>query len=196
MVSAFQDDKRGFGLPLAADELARVNDRRQLEGRKPLEETPGLRFLLPSKNREGYWGFADSEQQTIDITDCLEEIESGKQLAIDVDNSAGHAKYLPDRLHVQNMNVKYGGKQKAVRNSVMIEGWLDQRRAKMYLNDGEWSTKFDAVLTTETVDLKLKVGEVQCMSFDPNDPPPFYDWAAPAEEKVMRRRGKVDEREG
>ena len=46
MVSAFQDENRDFGFPLAADELARVNERRQLQGRTPLEETPGLERLL------------------------------------------------------------------------------------------------------------------------------------------------------
>ena len=41
MVSAFQDDKRGFGLPLTADELARVNEKRKAGGRAPMETTPG-----------------------------------------------------------------------------------------------------------------------------------------------------------
>eukprot|EP00904_Undaria_pinnatifida_P000945 jgi/Undpi1/10851/HiC_scaffold_3.g01377.m1 len=128
--------------------------------------------------------------------DCLEEIEPGKQLAIEVDHSARHTKYLPDGLHVQNMNVKYGGKQKALRDHVIIEGSLSPRRAKMHPNDEDWSSKFDAVLTTETVNLKLKVGDVQRVSFGPNDPPPFYDWEAPAEDKVMRRRGKIGKKRG
>ena len=160
-MSAFQDEKRGFSLPLSADELAKINFFRQQEGRSPLKETPGLHFLLPGNNREGYWGFADFKQQTIDIMDCLKQIESGKQLVIEVDHSAGHAKYLPDGLHVANMNVKYGGKQKVLRDSVMTEGCLGPRPAKMYLNGGEWSTKFDPVLTTKTVDLKPKLCEVQ-----------------------------------
>ena len=158
MVSAFQDEKRGFGFPLSADELARVNERHQRESHKPLDESPGLRFLLPGKNREGYWGFAEFEQQTIDVMDCLEEIEPEKQLAIEVDHSAGHAKYLPDGLHVQNMNVNYGGKQKVLRDSVMTEGCLGPRSAKMYLDGGEWSTKFHPVLTTKTVDFEGEAG--------------------------------------
>ena len=195
MVSAFQDERRGFGRPLSVEELERVNSFREREGRTPLEESPGLRFLLPGKNRDGYWGYADFEQQTIDIMDCLEVIEPRKQLAIEVDHSAGHAKYLPDGLHVANMNVKYGGKQKVLRDSVMTEGCLGPGSAKMHLNGGEWSTIFDPKLTTKTVDLKPKLGEVQRMSFGPDDRPPFYDWEAPANDKVVTRRGKV-EKEG
>ena len=196
MVSAFQDEIRGFGLPLSEEDLAKVNAFRQKEGRPPLDATPGMRFLLPGKNREGYWGYAEFEQQTIDIMDCVEQLEPGKQLAIEVDHSSGHAKYLPDGLHVANMNVRYGGKQKALRDSVMTEGCLGPRPAMMYLNDGVWSTTFDPERTTRTVDLKPKLGEVQRMSFGPTDPPPFYDWEAPAKDKEMRRRGKVEKREG
>lgn len=83
-----------------------------------------------------------------------------------------------------------------LRDSVMTEGCLGPRPAKMYLNSDEWRTEFDAVLTTKTVDLKPKLGEVQRMSFGPNDPPPFYDWEAPAKDKQMKRRGKVEKREG
>ena len=91
--------------------------------------------------------------------DCLEQIEPGKQLAIEVDHSAGHAKFLPDGLHVSNMNVNYGGKQKLVHDSEMTEGCLGPGEAKMYLNGDQWSTQFDPELTTQEVDLKLKLGE-------------------------------------
>lgn len=56
--------------------------------------------------------------------DCFEIVEPHTQLAIEVDHSAGHAKYLPEWLHVANMDVKYGGKQKVLRDSVVIEGWV------------------------------------------------------------------------
>lgn len=173
MVSAFQDEKRGFGLTLSEDELARVNAFRETKGRPPLKETPGTRFLLPGKNREGYWGFADFEEQTIDVMDCLEVIEPGKQLAIEVDHSAGHAKYLPEGLHVANMNVKYGGKQKDLGDSVMTEGCLGTRAAEMYLYDDKWrSRRIPGRAPKKVVDLKLKLGEVQSMKFGANDPPP------------------------
>ena len=107
--------------------------------------------------------------------DCLEQIEPRKQLAIEVDHSAGHPKYLPDGLRVANMNVRYGGKQKVLRDIVMTERCLGPRPANMYLNGVEWSTKFAPVLNTKTVDLKPKPDEVQRMSFGPEDLPHFYD---------------------
>lgn len=79
MVSGLQDERRGYGLPLSADELAEVNAKRLLLGRPALKATPGLRFLLPLKNRKGYWGFAEFEEQVIDAMDCLEVIEPGKK---------------------------------------------------------------------------------------------------------------------
>ena len=182
MVSAFQDEKRGFGLPLSEDELARVNEFRETKGRPPLKDTPGTRFLRPGVNRDGYWGFADFEEQTIDVMDCLEVLEPGKQLAIEVDHSAGHAKYLPEGLHVANMNAKYGGKQKKLRDSVMTEGCLGPGSAKMYLYGNKWSSHRKKGKPKKVVDMKLKLGDVQSMTFGANDPPPFYDWEAPAKD--------------
>ena len=44
MISAFQDEYRGFGLVLSEEELAMVNNFRQTKSRPPLESSPGLRF--------------------------------------------------------------------------------------------------------------------------------------------------------
>ena len=134
MVSPFQNKERGFGLPLSEDELAAVNEFRQREGRTALEATLGTRFLLPGKNREGYWGFAEFDEQVIDVMDCIEVLEPNRQIAIEVDHSARHAKYLYEGLHMANMNAKYGGKQKALRDSVMTEECLSPGNATMYLN--------------------------------------------------------------
>ena len=62
--------------------------------------------------------------------DELETLYPGKKLVIEVDHSSGNAKYLPDGLHVSNMNVRYGGKQRKLRASTMTEGCLGPREAK------------------------------------------------------------------
>ena len=97
MVSAFQDEERGFGPPLSEGELAAVNEFRQREGHAALEAISGTRFLLPGENSEGYWGFAEFEEQVIDVMGYLEVLELNSQIAIEVGRSAGHAKYLLTR---------------------------------------------------------------------------------------------------
>ena len=57
MVSAFQDEIRGFGFPMSPEELARVNASAQRAGKLELKESPGVRFLEYGKNKEGYWTY-------------------------------------------------------------------------------------------------------------------------------------------
>ena len=95
---------------------------------------------------------------------CLEVLEPNRQIAIEVDHSARHAKYLPEGLHVANTIAKYGGKRRALRDGVMTEESLGPGNATMYLNGGKWSTNFVLELTTRIVDCKSNVGEVQSMS--------------------------------
>ena len=106
---------------------------------------------------------------------------------IAVDHSAGHAKYREDGLHVGNMNVRFGGKQRALRDTNMVEGCLGPGEAKMYLNRGAWGTQFIEGVTTRTVDLNPKPGETQTMSFPPNAPPPFYACDAPRSDVMGRK---------
>ena len=112
MVSACQDDRHDFGILLSAADLVTVNELRRLEKRPDLKESPGTRFLVHSKNKEGYWGYAQFEEQVVDVMDVLEALYPGHQLMIEVDHSAGHAKYREDGLHVGNMNVRFGGQAK------------------------------------------------------------------------------------
>lgn len=48
----------------------------------------------------------------------------------------------------------------------------------MHLDNSKWSTKYIQPMAMKTVDLKLKVGGTQGMSFLPVDWPLFYDWDA------------------
>ncbi|CAN0077014.1 unnamed protein product [Scytosiphon promiscuus] len=190
MVSAFQDEWHGFGLPLADDDLNAVNVKRKEAGKKVLTRSPGLRFLDYGKNKGGYWGYDLFEEQTMDIIDVYEHLHPDVQLVIEVDHSSGHAKQRENGLHVSNMNVKYGGKQRILRDSVMTEGCLGPEEAKMYFADGKWSTQFSAEAVV--FDQKLKVGETQTSTFAVGAPPPFYDWEAPRRDTpiVPKRKRK------
>lgn len=61
MVSTFQDELRGFGLPYSEPELADVNELRCERGRPALKATAGSRFLRHSKNKEGQRGYDQFE---------------------------------------------------------------------------------------------------------------------------------------
>ncbi|CAN0096509.1 unnamed protein product, partial [Ectocarpus sp. 13 AM-2016] len=104
MVSAFQDERHGFGLPLTDD------------GKEVLTRSPGLRFLQYGKNKDGYWGYDEFKEQIEDVLDVLDVFEPDMQVVVEIDHSSGHTRQREDGLHVGNMNVKYGGKQKVLRD--------------------------------------------------------------------------------
>ena len=119
----------------------------------------------------------------MDVMDCFNAIYPDKQLMIEIDHSSGHAKYRDDGLHVVHMNVKFGGKQRVLRNTIITEGCVGAGQAKTYSNgrddNEEWTTDFVEGVTRKTVDVKVAVGDTQRMSFGAIDPPPFYDCSAP-----------------
>ena len=66
--------------------------------------------------------------------DVLEALYLGRQLMVEVDHSAGHAKYREDGLRVGNMDVRFGGKQRVLRDTIVVECCLGPEESKMYLN--------------------------------------------------------------
>ena len=189
MVSAFQDERLGFGILLSAAYLVTVNELRRLEKRPSLKESPGTRLLVHDKNKEGYWGHAQFEEQVVDVMDVLEALYPCYLLMIEVDHSAGHAKYRENGLHVRNMNVRFGGRQRALAAGYHYgRGVLGSVGGEdVYLNRDAWSTQFIEGVTTRTVDMKPESGETQITSFPPIAPPPFYACDAPRSD-VMRRK--------
>lgn len=133
------------------------------------------------------------------VVTVLEILDPDKQVVVEVDRSSGHAYQREDGLHVSNMSVKYGGKQKKLRDTVMTEEGLGPEEAKMYFANQKWSTS-----TSEgalEIDLKLKVGDTQTSTFATGTPPPFYDWAAQQKKDTKvapkaRRKNRADNRGG
>ena len=101
-----------------------------------LQGEPRDGFLVHGKSKEGSWGYGQLEEQVVDIMGVLEAPYPSYQLMIEIDHSAEHATYLEDGLHVGNMNVRFGGKQRSLRDTIMSEGCLGPGEAKMYLNRG------------------------------------------------------------
>ena len=74
MVYAFQDEQRGFGIPLSVKDLITVNALRRCKEHPALEKTPGTRFLVRGKNKGGFWRYAQFEEQIVDVMDVLEAL--------------------------------------------------------------------------------------------------------------------------
>ena len=66
MVSAFQDEVLGFGLPISPQKLEKVNRKRAEESLPPFSSSPGLRALEFGKHKEGYWNMEHMLKQLKD----------------------------------------------------------------------------------------------------------------------------------
>lgn len=82
---------------------------------------------------ERFWEYKHFEKQVADVMDALETLHRNKQLVLEEDNPAGHANYRAHGLRVSNMNVKYGDKQKTLRDLTMTEDCFGLQEAKIYL---------------------------------------------------------------
>jgi hypothetical protein len=127
MVSAVQDEHRGFGLPMTAAELVQVNAYRGRNKRAPLQESPGIQFVLYGKNRDGYWDYEQFEHQAVAVLDAIEALHPNHQVVLEVDWSQGHAKKSEGGLYVSDMNLKWGTTRETytpMRESLITEGCL------------------------------------------------------------------------
>ena len=162
MVSGWQDEERGFGLPMTEVELMLVQDWQRQHGRKEediIKTSPGVEFLQYGKNKEGYWTFEHFLKQTMDVLDVLEALYPERQVVIEVDHSQGHAKLDPDALHAKSMGVKVGHGQRIPRKqtgSYITKGCLEPRG----------HTRGQPV---------VRESQVQHFYFREDDPPPHFE---------------------
>ena len=161
MVSAFQDEAHGFGLPMSLDSLQEANEILQSRGMPPLSMSPGVRTLEYGKNKEGYWTMQDMVKQLKEVLVCQEVLYPGVQICHLFDWSAGHSAMPPLALMANQMNATYGGKQSKMRPTKIIaeDGFL-----------GPYPRR-------------LNVGDTQQMVFQAGDDPPWYALAAPQHDR-------------
>lgn len=163
LVSAFQDEIKGFGFRLSEDELSAVNAFRATGGKGDLSASPGLRFLELAENQGGCWTAEMFFEQAMDLLDCLEVLYPDRQVMMEVDHAVGHAKPRVGGFYAQSIDVKWGGGKGAdMRSTIVTSECLGTAEAKV-----TWQGRL--------YDCKLKPGDMQHMCFQRNDPPPFYD---------------------
>ena len=108
MVSSCQDDFLGFGLPVSAAELQKLNDWRRAKhgpashrsrgglpaGKTDLLTSPGHHFLKHGKaeGKDGCWTHEPLAKQTDDVLDLHECLHPCLQIVGEHDWSSGHSK--------------------------------------------------------------------------------------------------------
>ena len=173
MISAFVDEKRGFGFNMTNEERIKVNEYRLAKGNPPLKisqrnptGSPGLVFFNYGSARDGYWDNALFLEQVEEFLDAFDALHPDKQLLLEIDWSAGHGKQKEDGLAVQRMNINWGGKQPIMHSSKITSECLG------------------------TNNPLLKPGDVQTMFFSLDDAPPHFDQQAIAYDQIKLVRVK------
>ena len=176
MVSAVWDEFRGFGLPLTSEEVEKVNRARETSGIPLIKEgeSPGLIFFQygNAKGKQGYWDGAKFQVQCADFIDVIETLHPNMQILLEVDHSSGHLKEQSDGLTVSTMNVKWGGKSIAKRDTVIEEGCLGPD-------------------PPEINGIKLTIGATQHMIFEAGHPGPYFEKTASRADREMTEKEKV-----
>jgi hypothetical protein len=137
-----------------------VNTFRSLKGREPLLSSPGKQFFEYGIRRDGWWNYEKFSDQTVAICDVVEALWPHEQLAFEVDHSSGHTKTKANGLQVNEMNKLYGGNQRIMRDTVIVQGCLGPEEQRGIFREGERC---------------LQIGDIQHMCFQDGDLPPFYD---------------------
>ena len=155
MISFFVCELFDFGCPFTEEHYEKINAQRRkdfphMAGLKA--PYPGIDHLHYGKDREGYWTSDCFLEQVKDYLYCMDVIlDKRYQIWLEVDSSSGHLKKKEQGLGARN--VKWGGVQKRMRDSVMVEGCID----------------------TSSPTCILVIGGVQYMQFKEGDAPPIGD---------------------
>ena len=159
----------GFNWELSSEQLSKVNLMRENShyideraaiikrgktNKKDLTSSPFTRNLHYGAMNEGYWTYEDMILQVEDCIDCLKALNGQQyEYLFMFDHSNGHDRVSPDALSPTAISKNYGGVQPFMRDSVIT----DSSFLGPYNHPG-----------------KLKVGDVQSMSFSHTDVGPFY----------------------
>ena len=140
--------------------------------KKELDTEPTIRLFEygNSESKQGYWSYEHMVVQLEDIIDMFHCAYGRKyDYLFMFDHSCGHDRMRENGLHVGNMNVSYGGGQKNLHNSKMID--------KTYLGEFQYPNHQCP---------QLKVGDTQCFSFTEDDIGPY--WMTPQQRNNTRNK--------
>jgi hypothetical protein len=119
------------------------------EKKRITDNSPFIRYFEVGAEKEGYWNHDHMALQTEDVVDCIKLLYPHHDILLVFDQSSGHARKRHDSLNVVGLNGNWGGKQKIMRDSIIVEGCLGP---------------YDALLT---------IGDTQSMVFSASDDGPI-----------------------
>ena len=125
MVSDFIDEHTGF--------LAFSDEYDSVKVSHPHIRKYAREFLEYGENKEGYWTrdkFVDQMQRAVEMAEIKYPKQDGWHHVWVFDHSSCHAAMADDALDVRRINIKPGGKQRIMRDTM----W-DGRIWKMYFTD-------------------------------------------------------------
>jgi hypothetical protein len=99
------------------------------------DNSPFVRFFEVGAEKEGFWNHDYMALQTEDIVDCLQVIYPNTDILFLFDQSSGHARKRHDSLNVVGLNGRWGGKQKKMRDSKIVEGCLGPHNKLLTIGD-------------------------------------------------------------
>ena len=114
----------GFGMEITEAQLLEVNRLREgakytdeeaathLNGvadKKPLSESPFVRYLAYGSGKDGYWTYRHMILQIEDCVDCLKYIYPQYAYEFELDHSSGHNSERSDGLSITAINLGWGG---------------------------------------------------------------------------------------
>jgi hypothetical protein len=161
MASAFTGDQIGFGKSLSDEQLIEVNQLRDNKdyvsneaaesllhsSKKPaltrrmfddsMIDSPFLKLFRYGQNHDGYWTHRHMKIQFEDAVDCLKILYPGHDFLFLFDQSSGHTKKREGGLDAISMNVSFGGKSLAMRESTLFEGCIGPHAGAEALKVGD-----------------------------------------------------------
>jgi hypothetical protein len=119
-------------------------------------------LTFEAKVKEGWWDYEKFAEHVHDMIDLFNWRYAHCQLLLEVDHSSGHLRKKENGLSVAGMNLGWGGKQVAVRDTSVPADSLGDKPG-----------------------LSLIAGQIQRSTFAAEGPPPFYDREAPKDDTTF-----------
>jgi hypothetical protein len=142
MVAAFCSRVLELGRQLSLEELYSINkfrnknrnsylassEAQELNGtttkRQLTDNSPFLKYFEVGADKDGFWNYLHMALMTEDLVDCLQVLYPAHDILLYFDQSSGHFRKRADGLNVVGMNSDWGGSQKLMRYTIIVDSCI------------------------------------------------------------------------